>query len=89
MTSPFGESRGGTPAGERARKRRAAQAALSVARPARRLRAGHQTLRLPAFRFLFLSFVIAGHSRSKNGVASLAYDPAIHAAAKLVQIFRC
>jgi hypothetical protein len=24
------------------------------------------------------SFVIAGHSRSKNGVASLAYDPAIH-----------
>jgi hypothetical protein len=23
--------------------------------------------------------VIAGHSRSKNGVASLAYDPAIHA----------
>jgi hypothetical protein len=25
-------------------------------------------------------FVIAGHSRSKNGVASLAYDPAIHAA---------
>jgi hypothetical protein len=25
-------------------------------------------------------FVIAGHSRSKNGVASLAYDPAIHRA---------
>jgi hypothetical protein len=24
--------------------------------------------------------VIAGHSRSKNGVASLAYDPAIHGA---------
>jgi len=24
------------------------------------------------------SFVMAGHSRSKNGVASLAYDPAIH-----------
>jgi len=23
--------------------------------------------------------VIAGHSRSKNGVVSLAYDPAIHA----------
>jgi hypothetical protein len=22
--------------------------------------------------------VMAGHSRSKNGVASLAYDPAIH-----------
>jgi hypothetical protein len=38
--SPFGENRGGTPAGERARKRRAAQAAFSVARPARRLRAG-------------------------------------------------
>jgi hypothetical protein len=26
------------------------------------------------------SFVIAGHSRPKDGVASLAYDPAIHAA---------
>jgi hypothetical protein len=25
-----------------------------------------------------LSFVITGHSRSKNGVASLAYDPVIH-----------
>jgi len=25
--------------------------------------------------------VIAGHSRSKNGVASLVYDPAIHGAA--------
>jgi hypothetical protein len=25
------------------------------------------------------SAVMAGHSRSKNGVASLAYDPAIHA----------
>jgi hypothetical protein len=24
-------------------------------------------------------FVMAGHSRSKNGVASLAYVPAIHA----------
>jgi hypothetical protein len=23
-------------------------------------------------------FVVAGHSRSKNGVASLAYVPAIH-----------
>jgi hypothetical protein len=28
-------------------------------------------------------FVIAGHSRSKNGVVSLAYDPAIHAASAL------
>jgi hypothetical protein len=38
------------------------------------------TVRLPAFRFLFsffLPFVIAG------------LDPAIHAAARLVQIFRC
>ena len=25
-----------------------------------------------------LAFVMAGHSRSKNGVASLAYVPAIH-----------
>jgi len=38
--TPLGQSRGGTRAGERARKRRAAQAAFSVARPARRLRAG-------------------------------------------------
>jgi hypothetical protein len=53
---------------------------------------GHETLRLSAFRFLLFSsvrsfvrsssFVIAGHSRLKNGVASLAYDPAIHAEAK-------
>jgi hypothetical protein len=70
--SPPGESRGGTPAGERARKRRAAQAALSLVRPVRRLRAGHETLRLPAFRFLLScrkrvektvrSFVIASSS---------------------------
>jgi hypothetical protein len=26
-----------------------------------------------------MDFVMAGHSRSKNGVASLAYVPAIHA----------
>jgi hypothetical protein len=32
--------------------------------------------------------VIAGHSRSKNGVASLAYDPAIHAASSLAEIHR-
>jgi hypothetical protein len=29
--------------------------------------------------------VIAGHSRSKNGVASLAYDPAIHTASSLAE----
>jgi hypothetical protein len=49
-----------------------------VARPARRLRAGHETLRLSAFRFpLFVLsyFVIAG------------LDPAIHAAKKLRQNF--
>jgi len=51
-TLPQARAVGGTPAGERARKRRAAQAAISVARPARRLRADHETLRLPAFRFL-------------------------------------
>ena len=48
---PFGESRGGTPAGERARKRKGGASRLSVARPARRLHAGHGILRLPAFRF--------------------------------------
>jgi hypothetical protein len=48
--SPSGENRGGTPAGERARKRRAAQAAYSVARPAP-AGAGHLTMLLPAVRF--------------------------------------
>jgi hypothetical protein len=40
---------------------------------------------LPSFlpSVIALLSVIAGHSRSKNGVASLAYDRAIHAAAKL------
>jgi hypothetical protein len=32
--------------------------------------------------------VIAGHSRSKNGVASLAYDPAIHGASPNAHWFR-
>jgi hypothetical protein len=36
----------------------------------------------------FLSFVIAGHSRLKNGVASLAYAPAIHTAKRLKQNLR-
>jgi len=56
--SPAGENRGGTPAGERARKRRAAQAAFSVARPGRRLRAGKRQMRLPAFRFLYFFVVV-------------------------------
>jgi hypothetical protein len=34
-----------------------------------------------------LSFVIAGHSRPKDGVASLAYDPAIHVATAHVADF--
>jgi hypothetical protein len=33
------------------------------------------TMKQAGFRY----FVMAGHSRSKNGVASLAYVPAIHA----------
>jgi len=35
------------------------------------------------------SFVIAGHSRPKDGVASLAYDPAIHGEAQRVAPVRC
>jgi hypothetical protein len=50
------KNRGGTPTGERARSGGSAQAGLSVPRPARRLRAGHETLRLPAFRFLISFF---------------------------------
>ena len=52
--TPLGKNRGGTPAGERARSGRAAQAAFSVARP-HPFGAGLTTVRLPAFRFpLFL-----------------------------------
>jgi hypothetical protein len=32
--------------------------------------------------------VIAGHSRPKDGVASLAYDPAIHERARLKAVLR-
>ncbi len=38
--TPLGQSRSGTPAGERARSGRAAQAAFSAARPVRRMRTG-------------------------------------------------
>src|SRR6202050_4932774 len=59
--NPAGENRGGTPAGERARKRRAAQAAFSVARPARRLRAGNKpcVCRRSASFYFSWSFVVA------------------------------
>jgi hypothetical protein len=55
------------PAGERARKRRAAHAALSVARPARRLRAGIKTMRLPAFRYPFICRFFLRHCRARPG----------------------
>jgi hypothetical protein len=50
--SPAGENRGGTPAGERARKRRAAQAAFLRGASRTPLACGQETMRLPAFRFL-------------------------------------
>jgi hypothetical protein len=74
--SPFGENRGGTPAGERARKRRAAQAAFPWCAPHAACVRASNTLRLPAFYFLFFSFVIAG------------LDPAIHAEGKPHRICR-
>ncbi|MGB6756630.1 MAG: hypothetical protein WBE82_01655, partial [Xanthobacteraceae bacterium] len=61
---------------------------LSVARPAP---AGadmkHCVCRRSASFFSFSSFLICHcrHSRSKNGVTSFAYDPAIHGALWLVQ----
>jgi hypothetical protein len=67
------------PAGERARKRRAAQAAFSVARPARRLCAGKRQCvcrRSALLLFAVSFFVIAG------------LDPAIHAEGKLDRICR-
>jgi hypothetical protein len=54
--SPAGENRGGTPAGERARKRRAAQAAFLRGASRTPLACGHETMRLPAFRFPFISW---------------------------------
>ncbi len=55
--TPLGQSRGGTPAGERARKRRAAQAATSWRDPRAACVRGLTTVRLPAFRFpYFLKF---------------------------------
>jgi hypothetical protein len=78
--TPSGENRGGTPAGERARKRRAAQAAFSVARPARRLRAGHEILRLPAFRFLYF---LPEASRKELFFVIAGLDPAIHVTERL------
>ena len=77
--SPLGESRGGTPAGERARERKGRRKPLYPWRDRARSRAGLTTVRLPAFRFpffLFSYFVIAG------------LDPAIHAAKRLVKTFR-
>src|ERR1700678_2757845 len=62
--SPLGENRGGTPAGERARKRRAAQAAFLRGASRTPLACGHQTLRLPAFRFLFFFLFRSPDERS-------------------------
>jgi hypothetical protein len=88
MDSPKGRTVSGTPTGERARSGGSAQADLSVARPAP---AGadmkHCVCRRSASFFFFSSFLICHcrHSRSKNGVTSFAYDPAIHGALWLVQ----
>ena len=61
------ECRGGTPAGERARSGRAAQAAFSVARPVRRLRTG-RGLRVCRRSASFLLFVpsLRGAERRSN-----------------------
>ena len=48
----------GTPAGERARKRRAAQAAFLRGASRTPLACGQKTLRLPAFRFLLFFVVV-------------------------------
>ena len=61
--SPAGENRSGTPAGERARKRRAAQAAFRGASRTP-LACGHETMRLPAFRFLFLRMISSENRKS-------------------------
>jgi hypothetical protein len=46
---------------------------------ARRKRAEHLRMRSLIPAALFPPFVTTGHSRSKNGVASLAYAPVVHA----------
>ncbi len=76
--SPLGKSRGGTPAGERARERTGRRKPLLPWRDPRAVFAcGRCYPRLPAFRFpyfLFSYFVIAG------------LDPAIRAAKRLIQL---
>ena len=77
---PLGQSRGGTPAGERARERTGRRKPLLPWRDPRAVFAcGRCYPRLPAFRFPYFSFsyfVIAG------------LDPAIRAAKRLIQTFR-
>jgi hypothetical protein len=70
--TPLGQSRGGTPAGERARSGRAAQAAFSAARPVRRLRTGSLTavrltaVRLPALHVLHFILSLRGGKRPSD-----------------------
>src|ERR1700689_4346001 len=54
MTSPFGQSRGGTPADERARKARAASDGAAVV----------DAQRLPAFRFLIAKVAKGSRDRA-------------------------
>src|SRR5580658_2081128 len=85
--SPVGENRGGAPAGERARKRRAAQAALLRGASRTPLACGQETMRLPAFRspfyLPFLSSSLPGSTRqsmrkeSSIGFADKAFRTAI------------
>src|SRR6202167_5027782 len=69
--SPAGENRGGTPAGERARKRRAAQAAFLRGAYSTPLACGHETpasagVPLPfLFSFVIASFVVVIASDSE------------------------
>ncbi len=75
MTSLFGESRGGTPEGERIPKgMRAVPAGTEVAKQ-----------RFPAFRFLILFPFFLRHCRQKREARLRLNDPAIHAVTRLAQ----
>src|ERR1700684_232506 len=66
--SPVGENRSGTPAGERARKRRAAQAAFLRGASYTPLACGHET---PAFAGVPLPFIFSWSSSLRASLSSL------------------
>jgi len=78
--SPLGRSRGGTPAGERARQRTGRRKPLYPWREPHPLVRWLVKQRLPAFRF---SYVPGASFKDLSSFVIAGLDPAIHAAARL------